>query len=275
MKIFVTGATGFIGRHFINELPQDYEIFANIRNKKQKLIKLNKNIHWINKNLNLLKSKELKKIDTIIHFASAGVSPKKATWEELYDFNVNCTLKLLRIAAEAGVSKIIMAGSYIEYGLSANKYKFIPPSANLLPTTPYASSKAAAFELAHGFCMDAKIHLTYNRIFSAYGDGQYSGNLWPSLYKAATKGDDFLMTSGEQVRDFIPVKKIAEIFLEDLKFNPKNNLFPIVKNVCSGKGKSILKFSQYWWKKWNAKGKLLPGKIPSRKNEPLRFVGKV
>ena len=35
MKIFVTGATGFIGRHFINELPQDYEIFATKRNKKK------------------------------------------------------------------------------------------------------------------------------------------------------------------------------------------------------------------------------------------------
>ena len=273
MKIFVTGATGFIGRHFINELPQDYEIFATKRNKKK--IKLNKKVKWIYKNLDSLKSKELKKIDAIVHFASTGNPPKKATWEELYDFNVNCTLKLLRIGADAGVPKILIAGSYIEYGLSANKHKFIPPSATLLPTTPYASSKAAAFELAHAFCIDAKIHLTYNRIFSAYGDGQYSRNLWPSLYQAATKGNDFHMTSGEQVRDFIPVKKIAEIFLEDLKFNPKNNLFPIIKNVCSGKGTSILKFSQYWWKKWNAKGKLIPGKLPSRKNEPFRFVGKV
>ena len=100
----------------------------------------------------LKKSKDLIGVDAVVHFASAGISPKKASWEELYYWNVNCTLKLLIAASEAGVSKFIMAGSNTEYGLSANIYDFIPPSAALLPTTPYGSSKAAAFEIAHAFC---------------------------------------------------------------------------------------------------------------------------
>jgi len=215
----------------------------------------------------------LKGVDSIVHFASAGVSPRKANWDELYYWNVGCTLKLLKSAAEADVQKVLISGSFIEYGLSANKYDYIPTSAALLPTTPYASSKAAAFELAYGFCLEAKISLFYNRIFSAYGEGQFEQNLWPSLKKAAESGEDFNMSSGIQIRDFISVEDVGNIFLRDLKLDVKGDFAPRINNVCSGKGTSVLEFASYWWNKWNAKGKLIPNKLLNRKNEPIRFVG--
>ena len=74
-----------------------------------------------------------------------------------------------------------------------------------------------------------KIILTYNRIFSAFGEGQFIENLWPSLRKAAMNGENFNMTSGKQIRDFIEVKKIALNFLEDLNFNNENIYTPRVK----------------------------------------------
>lgn len=273
MKLLVTGGTGFIGGNFINVVPNEVNVFAIARNKNKSKVKFNRNVNWIYKDLDSINSTDFKGIDTVIHFASAGVSPQKATWEELYHINVNCTLSLLRAAAESGVKRIIMSGSYMEYGLSANAHKYISASAALLPTTAYASSKAAAFELAYAFCMDAKISLFYNRIFSAYGEGQFEGNLWPSLRKAALNHLDFPMTNGEQIRDFISVEDVAFEFLQDIKSNMNDKFVPKVRNICSGKGVSILDFASTWWNKWNAKGKLLPGMIPSRKDEPKRFVG--
>ena len=51
----------------------------------------------------------------------------------------------------------------------------------------------------------------YGRIFSAYGDGQYENNLWPSLKRAANSGEDFKMTNAEEIRDFIHVDEVTNI----------------------------------------------------------------
>ena len=149
-----------------------------------------------------------------------------------------------------------MAGSFTEYGLSANFYEHIPATAALLPITPYASSKAAAFELAYSFCINKKIKLVYNRIFSAYGDGQFEGNLWPSLRNAAINNNNFYLNNAEQIRDFIPIEDVAQKFLKDLIKKDENYFDPEIKNICTGKGISILEFSSYWWKNFKATGQL-------------------
>ena len=108
-----------------------------------------------------------------------------------------------------------------------------------------------------------------------FGEGEAETRLWPSLKKAALDGEDFPMTEGAQVRDFIAVEDVAKYFLEVCL---KNDLIagkPEFYNVGSGIPKSILEFSEYWWKKWEAKGKLLIGKLPYREGEVMRYVPKI
>ena len=269
----MTGGTGFVGGNFINSVPESINITATRRSDSQCKVKLNRDVHWVQKGIDELDSDDLVGMDALVHFASVGVSPQKATLEELYHWNVSCCLSLLQAAANAGVGRIIFAGSSIEYGLSADYYEHIPPTAALIPTTPYASSKAAAFEMVHAFCLNAKIPLFYNRIFSAYGEGQFGGNFWPSLRYAALNGEDFPMTTGEQIRDFIPVEDVATAFIKDLTADVQSTSKPQVKNICSGQGISVLDFAKRCWSEWGARGKLLPGVISSRGNEPVRFVG--
>jgi nucleoside-diphosphate-sugar epimerase len=273
LKIFITGATGFVGGHFVNIVPPEIEIVAIRRSKSKEKIKLIRNVKWIEKEFTNLNLDDLNGVKSIFHFASTGVSPQKASWEELFNFNVNGTLSLLRIAADAGVRRVVMAGSFTEYGLSANFYKHIPTTATLLPITPYASSKAAAFELAYSFCINAKIKLVYNRIFSAYGEGQFEGNLWPSLRDAAFNNQDFHLTNGDQIRDFISIEEVALEFLKDLISKDENYLSPEIRNICTGNGVSILDFASFWWKNFKAKGQLLSGTKPNRKHEHQCFVG--
>jgi len=273
VNILVTGGTGFIGGNFINAVPEDINVVATRRAISECKVKLVREVEWIPRGIDELGPVDLIGKDALVHFASVGVSPQKATWEELYHGNVFSALSLIQAATNAGVKRVIMAGSFIEYGFSADMYEYIPPTAALLPTTPYASSKAAAFEMVHAFCVNAKIPLFYNRIFSAYGEGQFTGNFWPSLRKAALSGKDFPMTKGEQIRDFISVEEVAQAFVKDLNAELKSDFSPQVKNVCSGQGTTVLDFAKRCWADWGATGSLLPGAIPSRGNEPLRFVG--
>ena len=275
MNIFVTGGTGFLGGHFVNRaLANNHKIYFFKRPGKISRVKINGEVMRIEGELDKISLKNFRNIDVVVHFASPGVSPQKASWNELHYFNVISLLSLLKECANNNIKKIIIAGSYLEYGLSANLYKYIPTIAALRPTNAYAASKAAGFDLAHGFCVSNKIPLIYNRIFSAYGDYQYEKNFWPSLKKASLNGENFRMTTGNQIRDFISVDRVMNEFINSVEKENPCYSSPLIKNICTGKGKSLLEFASFWWSKWESKGELLPGTIPFRENEIKRFVGK-
>ena len=53
------------------------------------------------------------------------------------------------------------------------------------------------------------------RIFQVYGNGENPSRFWPSLKHCALNGSDFDMTLAEQVRDFIEVKDVAKMILDE------------------------------------------------------------
>lgn len=273
MKIFLTGGTGFIGSHFLKRaLAAGHTVVATRRPGSQPKIAIGAEPNWLDKPLDVLSPIDFDGCDAVVHFASAGVSPQKASWAELMHWNVVATMHLLEQAHAASVRRIVIAGTFAEYGKSADRYERIPPDAPLLPTYAYAGSKAAAFEAAYAFALEHAIELCYLRIFSAYGEGQYEGNFWPALRKAALAGMDFEMTDGEQVRDYIPVERVADVFLRALDTARVAISQPLVCNVGSGTPVSMREFAEHWWKQWNAKGSLLVGALPYRANEVMHFL---
>ena len=128
---------------------------------------------------------------------------------------------------------------------------------------------------AHGLAVESNIKLVYLRVFSVFGEGQFEENLWPSIKKAALSGDDFPMTEGQQIRDFIHIDELTRKIISELDFSSVQPGIPLVKNIGSGNPQTVLQFSKYWWQKFNATGKLLPGVIPYRKNEAMRIVPKL
>jgi UDP-glucose 4-epimerase len=276
MHIFVTGATGFIGSHFVLHAMTENHTVTILR----RLSPTRPTIAWpyqpryINSELLSLDPSQLQGVDGIAHFAATGVSPRIATWSNLEDTNIRGTLHMCNVAKEIG-ARITISGTYAEYGLSGNHYSLIPPWAPLEPTFPYAASKAAASILATSFARSEGIELAYLRIFNAFGVGQFQGNLWPSLMAAAQEGKDFPMTPGEQIRDFIDVSDAANWFLKSLTTASIDCKHPLVANIGSGHPQSICSFCKLWWSEWGATGKLLIGALPYRKGEVMRFVPEV
>ena len=117
--------------------------------------------------------------------------------------------------------------------------------------------------------------LIYGRIFSAFGEGQFEQNLWPSLKKRALEGSDFEMTPGEQIRDFIPVEEVAGWFIKALKHVLEQKEVTSFWNVASGNPISIKSFCENWWQKFQARGQLLIGRLQYRDGEVMRYVPEV
>jgi nucleoside-diphosphate-sugar epimerase len=276
MKIFLTGGTGFIGTHFLRSShASGHEIIALRRAGSSPCLPLLKEPHWMSQSLDEVNSQDLSGCDVLVHLASPGVSPKKANWEDLFYWNVTATLRLVDQARLAGVRRIVVAGTFAEYGRSADRFDPIPIDAPLEPTYGYAASKASSFVALSAYAIEFGLELAYLRVFSAYGEGQFDANFWPALCKAALSGQDFPMTPGEQVRDYLPVEDVASMFWKAATTAEIIKGVPLIRNVGSGKPISMRTFAEEWWSRLGATGRLLPGALPYRSNEVMRFVPKV
>jgi nucleoside-diphosphate-sugar epimerase len=143
------------------------------------------------------------------------------------------------------------------------------------PSLTYPISKAAATTACLGLARNLGLRLQVLRIFQVFGEGEPSARFWPSLRLAALEGRDFPMSSGIQVRDFIPVKEVSRQFIKALSFEEVEPGKPHLRNIGSGKGQSLYDFARHWWTTWGAVGQLQPGKIEFRPGELLRLVANV
>lgn len=268
-KIFVTGATGFIGSNVLKQANHlGIKVKALRRNSKSlPSIKLIKQPQWITKELNNLNIEDLNDSDAIVHLAACGVSPQKASLEEMLDTNVHGTINLLKLASKADISRVIVAGTCHEYGYSKNLKGSTSPKSPLFPRTEYAASKVAQYAVSIALAKKLKLELCYLRLYSVYGDGQYEKNFWPSLKKAALNGEDFEMTSGEQRRDFIHVDKVSKSILEACFTNNLEIGKPNVTDLGTGNPSKLIDFANREWAKFEAKGNLKPGLIKKRESD--------
>ncbi len=276
MRIFLTGGTGFVGSNLINAILEttDYDIVGLKRSKAiNSRIKLIKQPIWLTQEIDYLNKKYFEGIDVFVHLAAHSANQPYDNLTNCLKYNLIKPLNLLNSAFEAGVNKFIIIGSCFEYGLSGEKYENIPADAPLQPISSYPASKAAASTAFLQWAIEKNISMSLLRIFQIYGEGELSTRLYPSLLKAALIGENFPMTRGEQIRDFMNVEDLVAKLLREIEIiNSTKEHFIKVQNIGTNSPKSIMEFSKNIWHKYNAKGKLLFGEIPYRKNEVMRFV---
>jgi nucleoside-diphosphate-sugar epimerase len=273
MKIFLTGGTGFLGSHFLRlAIDADLEVVALRSPGKKCRLPLASEPLWIDGTLEEYPSSALEDVDVLVHLAAHGVNPVNSNWIDCFRCNVTASLGLWLAASEAGVRRYVIAGSCFEYGKSGENIDFIPTDAPLLPTGPYHSSKAAATMAALGFAVDHQREVVVLRPFHIYGEGESPERFWPSLVKAAKEGEDFPMSEGLQVRDFVSAEQVASCFLESTFRQDLVPGKPMIENVGSGEPKTLIQFAKDEWMSFGAIGKLLPGIVPTRKNEIMRYV---
>jgi nucleoside-diphosphate-sugar epimerase len=276
MKIFVTGGTGFVGTHFLQTaLANGHQLIVQRRPGSKPRFELCRQPTWVDRHLDQEFKRDLMGCDALVHLASHTPNPPYASTEECIYWNVFASASLIKQASESGIKNIVIAGTCFEYGDAAIGMDYVHPATELRPSLSYPISKAAASVAFMGLARELNLSLQILRIFQVYGPGENEKRFWPALCAAAVAGQDFMMSSGHQVRDFIAVEDVATYFLKAVTENTAHPGKPIVKNVGSGIGMSLLEFANQWWKKLNAKGELKPGLMSQRKGELMRLVANI
>lgn len=116
--ILVTGASGFLGHHIIDELlAAGYELRALVRNSKERQFAWSSMVEVVDGDVLDLGSleKALEGIDTVVHAASV-VSYWKKRHEEMRKINVEGTANLINLCIERGVHKWVHVSSIAALG---------------------------------------------------------------------------------------------------------------------------------------------------------------
>jgi len=273
MRILVTGATGFIGRHVVDYLSslEKHEIITTAAESKedaQSLCPILKNTDYISRNLNDKEENHyafFKKPDCVIHLSWEGLP----NYGELFHIerNLPANFYFIKSMIQNGLSDITVAGTCFEYGLQNGCLNEDMPSA---PATVYGLAKDTLrkfTELLHG---KHNFNMKWARFFYLYGQGQGKKTLWGQLEEAAKNNQkDFNMSMGEQLRDYISVNKAAEYIS---RVALQNEITGII-NCCSGKPISVRRFVEDFFKERGINIKLNPGYYPYPEFEPLAFWG--
>ena len=274
MKVLVTGATGFIGNYVIKELlKNNIEVIATSTNQQKA-----KSFDWFDKvnympfNLKEFEPKvnyfqNFGKPDILIHLAWEGLPNYKAT------FHINDNLprhfNFLSNLIANGLNDINIAGTCLEYGM---KEGCLNEKLVCTPKNAYAIAKNELRIALENLQKEFNFDFKWTRLFYMYGKGQNAKSLFSQLDKCIDEGHStFNMSGGEQIRDFLPVEKVAEIIVQVAM---QKKIIGII-NCCSGNNISLKEFLINYLKEQNKRIHLNLGFYPYTDYEPMRFWGDV
>ncbi len=269
MKVAVTGASGFIGQHVLRELSsrEGVEVIASSRTNLVRSVLPNGVRHVL---LDIARPSpddydRLGRPDVLVHLAWAGLPNYYSRHH--YEVELPSQYSFLRALVEAGLPSVLVTGTCYEYGMQCGELQESMPTA---PVNPYALAKNALRQQLEVLCLQKKFRLTWARLFYMYGAGQASSSLYPQLMAAVGRRDSsFKMSSGEQVRDFLPVEEVARLIVELARNPAAEGVF----NVCSGRPVAVRALVEMLLAERDTAMTLDLGSLPYPDYEPMAFWG--
>lgn len=230
MKVAVTGAGGYIGRHVVEALlEQGHEVVA---------------VDFVHDGIderaaiadvNLFSGEtdmyeQLGKPDSVIHLA----------WKDGFVHNSNAHMDylsshyiFLRNLVDAGCKNISVMGTMHEVGFYEGK---IDENTPCNPLSQYGIAKNALRQALLAYTKDKEVNIFWLRAYYILGDDKKNNSIFAKLLTAAEEGKkEFPFTTGKNQYDFIQVSELAE---QIAKASTQTEYTGII-NVCSGKPISL------------------------------------
>jgi nucleoside-diphosphate-sugar epimerase len=218
MKILLTGASGFIGRNYLDESTKK-SIHVITREPLEHPGVFKNYIGDIN-DLSFLKKVIKNKFDLIVHCAWQGLPDRNPVNNQI---NLDSSLTFIDLLSSYPETKNIFIGSCLEYGDLTGVVNELEKGKNL---TDFGKTKSRI----HKHVLEQNLQFTWLRPFYLYGRYQHSNALVNYIHNRISTGQEIQLQNPDKAHDFVYVIDLIRIIRMIEKSNISNEIF----NVGSG-----------------------------------------
>ena len=236
-RIFITGATGFIGARVLRQLVKEGREVAILLRESSDCRRIDDlldkcTLIWGDLESIDVAKDAIKSFDpkVVLHLAWDGVKGFDRNNSKQIS-NVSASINLYQLTEKLGCEHFIGLGSQAEYGLLSGR---INENAQTRPTTVYGTAKLATGILLESIARSSAQSFTWLRLFSSYGPDDDPSWLIPYLIQTLLAGQKPSLTKAEQVWDYIHVDDVAAGIIASIDSKAYG-----VFNLGSGQGRPL------------------------------------
>lgn len=263
LNIAVTGGNGFIGTKVVSMLLDNgHTVFALRHEEKQKNLKQHERLFWTGPEL-FMQTLRTICFDSVIHLATSYGHQQPLS--NIIKTNILLPIEIFEIANSGGCKTFINTDTFFSReGLDYQHMK------------PYIQSKKNAIKWLRLMTeRDPEIRIINARLEHVYGPGDSTEKFVPMILSQMLAHETLHLTSGEQLRDFIYVKDVAEAYSALVDFHSEVASGLTEFGIGSGKVVSIRSFVEKAHAITKSKSQVNFGSLPYRNQEIMHSLADI
>lgn len=211
-NILILGGSGFIGQNLIKKLTS-YKSFTVTSVSKKNSYKFNEKVKFIK--CDLTNISQFKKLTKQNYYCVINLSGNIDHKDKLKTHKIHniAAKSIFKFFSKRKIKLFIHIGSSLEYGNVKSPH--IEKTA-CKPKSFYGKSKLTASKFIEKVAKKKKISFLILRLYQIYGPMQKYDRLIPFVIKKSLLNKDFKCSSGTQLRDFLFIDDLVNLFIKIL-----------------------------------------------------------